>query len=118
MFYYRKKGEKYNNKKVIIDNIKFDSKKEANRYLELKFLLKYKKIKNLELQKVFLLQKSFKDNEGKTQRAIKYIADFQYIDVGSKKVIVEDVKGMKTEVYKIKKKLLLYKFPKIIFKET
>ena len=49
---------KYKNKKVVIDNILFDSKKEANYYTYLKLLEKAGKIKNLELQKKFILQDS------------------------------------------------------------
>ena len=99
---------KYNNRKTIIDNIKFDSNAEATRYQFLKILLKTGKIEDLELQPKFLLQPSFKKN-GKTIRAINYIADFKYIQ--DKKVVIEDVKGMETKEFKIKKKLFEYKYP-------
>lgn len=85
---------KYGNKKVIIDGIQFDSKKEGKRYLELKLLLKAKKIKDLELQPKFELQPMFKKN-GKTYRKINYIADFKYFDIEDNKIIVEDVKRFK-----------------------
>lgn len=68
---------KYRNKKIVIDNIKFDSKLEANRYVELKLLQRAGKIKNLELQPRFLIQEGFKKN-GKTFRKIEYVADFMY----------------------------------------
>ena len=100
---------KYNNKKTEIDGIIFDSKKEAKRYCELKLLLKAKKIKNLTLQPAFRLQPKFKKN-GATIREIKYVADFMYTDENGK-IVVEDVKGMKTDVYKIKKKMFDYNFP-------
>lgn len=99
---------KYRNKKVVIDNIEFDSKREANRYKELKLLLKTNKISDLKLQPRFLLQEGFKKN-GKTFRKIDYIADFQYIENG--KTIVEDVKGMQTDVFKLKHKLFEKKYP-------
>lgn len=99
---------KYNNRKTVIDNIKFDSNAEATRYQFLKILLKTGKIEDLELQPKFLLQPSFKKN-GKTIRAINYIADFKYIQ--DKKVVIEDVKGMETKEFKIKKKLFEYKYP-------
>ncbi len=70
---------KYRNKKVIVDGEEFDSKKEGNRYKELKLLLKAGKISNLELQPRFLLQDGFKKN-GRTFRKIEYIADFKYIE--------------------------------------
>lgn len=98
---------KYHSKKVILDNIKFDSKKEKNRYEELKILEQAGLIKDIELQKVFELQPSFKKN-GKTYRKITYKADFYYYDNHLNRYVVEDVKGFKTEVYKIKKKLFEY----------
>lgn len=98
---------KYRNKKVVIDNILFDSKREANYYIYLKMLEKSGKIKNLELQKKFTLQGSFKLN-GKTVREIAYIADFVYED--DKGIHVVDTKGYRTEVYRIKKKLFAKKY--------
>lgn len=98
---------KYHSKKIILDNIKFDSKKECNRYIELKELEQAGLIKELELQKVFELQPSFKKN-GKTYRKITYKADFYYYDNHLQRCVAEDVKGFKTEVYKIKKKLFEY----------
>jgi len=98
---------KYLNKKVEIDGFKFDSKKEGNRYLELKLLLKAKKITDLYLQPDFILQDSFKLN-GKTHSAIKYVADFKYTENGA--IVIEDVKGFLTDVYRIKKKLFLFKY--------
>ena len=112
----KKKKSKYKAVKTEINGIKFDSKKEARRYKELKILEKADEIKSLELQPRFLLQEKFKYN-GKTIRKIEYVADFRYIDKEGK-TIVEDVKGMKTEVYKIKKKIFLKKYGEnLIFKE-
>jgi hypothetical protein len=98
---------KYRNKKVQIDMYVFDSIAESKRYKELALLQKAKKIENLQLQPKFLLQESFKKN-GKTFRKIEYIADFMYEEKG--KVIVEDVKGKETEVFKLKRKLFEYKY--------
>lgn len=103
---------KYHNVRVMVNGIKFDSKKEARRYKELMLLKRAKVIDNLELQKPFILQESFKKN-GKTYRSITYKADFYYYDNEKKKWIVEDTKGMRTEVYKIKKKLFEYKYPEL-----
>ena len=99
---------KYNNKKTVIDGIKFDSKKEARRYLELKELQKQGEISNLKLQPTFILQDKFRKG-GKAWRAIKYIADFSYYDKNGNSII-EDVKGIKTDVFKIKQKLFEYKY--------
>lgn len=104
---------KYRNRKIVIDNIKFDSVLEANRYRELKLLQRAKEISNLRLQVPFLLQESFKKN-GKTHRKIEYIADFVYEENGQ--IIVEDTKGMKTETFKIKQKLFEYKYPNLNLK--
>lgn len=101
---------KYSNKKVILDDIKFDSKREGNRYMELKMLEKSGLIKELELQKEFELQPSFKKS-GKTYRKITYKADFYYFDNHLGRYVVEDVKGFKTDVYNLKKKMFEYKYP-------
>jgi hypothetical protein len=98
---------KYRNTKVKIDMYVFDSIAESRRYKELALLERTGEIKNLELQPRFLLQESFKKN-GKTYRKIEYIADFKYEEKGQ--VIVEDVKGMETKEFKIKRKLFEYKY--------
>lgn len=104
---------KYRNKKVQVDMYVFDSIAESKRYKELALLEKAKKISNLQLQPKFLLQKSFRKN-GKTYRKIEYIADFMYLENGQ--VIVEDVKGMETEVFKLKRKLFEYRYPTLELK--
>lgn len=99
---------KYKNKKVVVDNILFDSKKEANYYTKLKILKDAGKISDLELQKRFVLQQGFKLH-GKTYRAITYVADFVYKDQEGQTHVV-DTKGYRTEVYKIKKKIFMKKY--------
>ena len=94
----------------MVDGIRFDSKKEANRYCELKLLEKGGIISNLALQVPYTLVESTKYG-----RAIKYVADFVYKENGN--TIVEDVKGVKTPVYKIKKRLMAEKYG-IVIKET
>lgn len=98
---------KYRNKKVQIDMYVFDSIAESRRYKELALLQRAGKITELQLQPKFLLQESFRKN-GKTFRKIEYIADFMYEEKGQ--VIVEDVKGKETEVFKLKRKLFEYKY--------
>lgn len=75
-----KKHNKYSNRKVTIDNILFDSKKEARRYQQLKLMEKAGLITDLALQPKFTLQESFK-YKNKTYRKIDYIADFSYVRV-------------------------------------
>ena len=99
---------KYRNKKTQIGMYVFDSIAESKRYKELSLLEKAGQIKGLKLQPKFLLQEGFKKN-GKTYRKIEYIADFMYIENG--KVIIEDVKGMETDVFKLKRKMFEYKYP-------
>jgi Protein of unknown function (DUF1064). len=104
MFY-----SKYKAKKTIIDGIEFHSIAEGKRYVDLKLLERGGQIKNLSLQPKFLLQEGFVNvHTGKKEREIAYIADFQY-DEGDK-TVVEDVKGMKTADYKIKRKLFIRKY--------
>lgn len=94
------------------DGIVFASIAEMVRYNELKMLEKAGKISELKLQPKFLLIPKIK----KGDRATYYIADFSYTRNGA--CIVEDVKGFKTAVYKLKIKLLLWKYPDIHFLET
>lgn len=100
---------KYKAKKVIVDGITFDSKKEARRYQELKLLERAGVIKDLALQPRFLLQEKF-EYKGKTEEKIEYVADFKYLDTKTRKTIVEDVKGFKTETYKLKRKIFLKQY--------
>ena len=93
----------------------YASKKENTRAFELKLLEKAWKIKNLREQISFLLQESF-EYQWEKIRAIHYVADFVYESNGE--TIVEDTKGFLTDVYKIKKKMLLKRYPFIFFKET
>lgn len=115
----RKKENKYKNTKVIYNGIKFDSKKECNRYIELSRLVSTGCISDLRLQVPFVLQETFKDNTGRTERSIKYLADFVYSKAGQ--VYVEDVKSpitRKEPTYIIKRKLFKYKYPEYTFVEV
>ena len=118
----RSNDSKYHAKKVEVDGIQFDSKKEANRYKELKLLERAGKIQNLQLQVPFILipaqyEKHIehtKRGKEKTvqkivERKVKYIADFVYHQDGE--IIVEDVKGYREKgaynIFVIKRKLML-----------
>ena len=95
---------KYGAKKVTApDGQKFDSQKEYQRYCVLKLLQRAGKISDLRRQVKFEL---IPKQEGES--ACHYVADFVYKDTATGKVVVEDAKGFKTDVYKIKKKLLLW----------
>lgn len=113
---------KYGNKKTTYKGIKFDSKGECERYKELKLLENIGKIEELKTQVKFKLQPSYKIGN-KTIRAITYVADFTYYSIKKKNgiefrdFIVEDFKGYKTPVYRIKKKMFEYKYG-VEIKET
>lgn len=111
-----KKKQKFNNRKTVVDGISFDSKLESKRYIELKELEKRGLIKDLELQKCFELIPKFK-KDGKTYRKACYYCDFCYFDTRESKIIVEDVKGVRTDVFKLKKKLFEYVYPEFTIKE-
>ena len=97
---------KYHNKKVEIDGEVFDSLKEASRWQELKLLERAGVIHGLSRQHRFELIPVQKKDGKVIERPITYIADFCYVEDG--KPVVEDCKGMRTDVYKIKKKLMLF----------
>ena len=102
---------KYRNKKTELDGLKFASRKEAQRYAELKLLQRAGEIRKLETQVPFLLIPTQTDENGEViERALKYVADFVYNDKNGK-LVVEDVKGYRGgeayTVFTIKRKLML-----------
>ena len=99
------KKTKYNNKITELDGIKFHSRKESMRYGQLKLYEKGGLISDLRLQVSYELIPKLVIN-GKTERAINYIADFVYFDTVHKVEVVEDVKGMITDIFKIKYRLM------------
>ena len=118
------KTNKYNAKKVSVDGIEFDSKKEARRYQELLLLQKAGEIYMLERQKVYELLPAQRepDTVGKRgsvikgkllERSVEYVADFVYTDKNGK-TVVEDVKGFREggayAVFVLKRKLMLYRY--------
>ena len=98
--------KKYRNKRVQTVDGLFDSIREYRRWQELKLLEKAGEIGNLHRQTPFGLIPPQRVNGKLVERGVKYIADFTYITKDGK-FVVEDAKGMKTDVYKIKRKLML-----------
>jgi hypothetical protein len=96
---------KYNNRKTNVDGIVFDSKKEAQRYGELKMREMVGDIIDLKLQVPFGFTLP-----GDSKPVFKYIADFVYLDRTNGQFKIEDVKGFKTPLYKLKKKLIEKQF--------
>jgi len=116
-----KKRTKYGNRQTTVNGIKFDSQKEASRYVFLRAALHDGRIRNLKLQPQFTLQESYVTPDGERVQAIRYVADFSYQrptepDAQGRVYwldVVEDVKGgnaTKTVQYKIKKKLFREKY--------
>ena len=99
---------KYHNKKVVVNGETFDSMKEYRRYCELLLLEKGGIISDLQRQVKFVLIPSQKEGKKTIERECCYYADFAYHDNETGETVVEDVKGMRTDVYKIKRKLMLW----------
>lgn len=97
---------KYHNKKVTIDGIKFDSKAEGKRYQELKLLERAGEITCLQVHPMFRLLDGH-DWNGVHYRPVSYYADFSYYEHESGKVVIEDVKGVETAVFRLKLKMLV-----------
>ena len=111
----RKKKSKYGNIETIIDGINFSSKLEGSHYKELRIRERIGEITKLALQPIYTLQEGFTDREKRKHRPITYIADFCYEEKGG--TVVVECKGVKTDVYKIKKKMFLFRYPDILFIE-
>ena len=104
---------KYGNKKIEIDGYTFDSLAEGRRYEELKLFVLAGEIFRLKVHPKFVLQRKF-SHQKKKIRSITYTADFSYRENG--RLVVEDIKGKATQVFQLKKKLFLFKFPEIDFR--
>ena len=100
-----------------MDGVLFASRAEMNRYAELRMMERAGIIRDLEIQPEYILQAAY-IRGGKKIQAIKYRADFRYLNTSTACIIVEDCKGMKTEIYKLKKKLLLAQYPELNFIEV
>lgn len=99
---------KYGNRKVIIDGVAYDSKKEAKRGGELILLERAGIIHNLKRQVKFeLIPAQYADGKC-VERACSYVADFIYVDDNGN-TVVEDTKGFRTKDYIIKRKLMLFR---------
>lgn len=109
-------GSKYHAKKTVVDGITFDSKREADRYIVLKGMEEDGTIGDLRRQVRYELIPAF-DVDGRHYRPVFYVADFVYVDKETGKTVVEDVKGMRTDVYRLKSKLFARRYGMSI-KET
>ena len=100
--------QKYRAKPMVVDGIRFASKKEAGRYGELKLLCLAGEIGKVTLQPKYLLGTDDKpvllrSSRYPNGRRASYLADFRYTDLRNMSVVVEDVKGMDTPLSKLKR---------------
>jgi hypothetical protein len=100
---------KYKAQKTTVDWITYDSRKEAVRAQELKLMQRAGLISDLQCQVPYELIPAQRSAEGRLlERAVIYKADFVYTEDG--KTVVEDVKGLRTKEYILKRKIMLYKY--------
>ena len=99
---------KYHSTPTEVNGIRFDSKREANRWAELRILERAGKIQKLKRQvKYLLIPSQYRDGKC-IERECSYLADFTYIKDG--RLVVEDCKGFRTPEYKLKRKLMLERY--------
>lgn len=101
---------KYGNRRIVCGDMTFDSFKEYKRYTELALMERAGYIKDLQRQVKYVLIPAQKRGKKVIERECSYYADFVYTDMRTGETVVEDAKGCRTEVYRIKKKLMLEKF--------
>lgn len=97
---------KYHNRKLTVDGQTFDSGKEYRRFRELCLLERAGQIAGLQRQVKFELIPAQRIDGKVVERACSYVADFVYTENGQQ--VVEDAKGMRTQEYRLKRKLMLY----------
>lgn len=93
------KRSKYGNRKTVIDGIRFDSKREAEYYAELKLREKAGEVFEVEMQRPFAIVIN-------GQLVCTYKSDFHFYDAIAKRRRVVDTKGFATPEFKLKKKLM------------
>ena len=102
---------KYGNRKTTVDGVTYDSAKEARRGVELRLMERAGLISDLCAQVRYTLIPAQRRDGKVVERAATYVADFVYKDSNGA-TVVEDVKSpaTRTDVYKLKKKLMLWRF--------
>lgn len=105
---------KYHSEKVQIDGETFDSRREARRWMDLRLLEQVGEIRDLRRQvKYTLIPTQREEGDGKKpgkllEKEVSYYADFVYTDARTGEQIVEDAKGVRTDAYILKRKLMLF----------
>ncbi len=103
---------KYGNKKIKVDGEEYDSQAEYLYHLHYREREQRGEIRNLKRQVKYVIQPSFK-RDGSTIRAITYTVDYDFEEAPDWKHVTVVVKGFATEVFKLKRKLFLYRYPEI-----
>lgn len=110
---------KYHAKKTQVNGITFDSKIEAERYQQLMLLEKAQEISALTLQPEFQILRGWVHPEtGEKIKSRFYVGDFCYLDEATGKLIVEDVKGMETQEFRLKWSLVKSMYPQYEFRKV
>lgn len=92
---------------MTIDGERYASLREARRHRELIALARAGRVANLRREVPFVLAPSVRlDGEPRAKPALRYVADFVYTDTATGAEVIEDAKGMQTQVYRIKKHLM------------
>jgi Protein of unknown function (DUF1064) len=112
-----RRAHKYSAVATVVDNVRFSSKAEARRYAELRLLEKAGAIRELELQPKFPLHVGHHARHHERVMVTTYVADFRYREGPHGMLVVEDTKGFRTPVYKLKCKMVLAEYG-IAIRET
>lgn len=99
------KRSKYGNQRLTFEGLSFDSKRELHRYVLLREMVRTGAISDLRRQVPFELAPGVSIN-GRRRPPLRYVADFVYRERGSAIDTIEDVKGVVTEAYRIKRHLM------------
>lgn len=105
---------KYNARRTFQDGQWFDSKREAGRYSELLLLQYAGMISDLKRPGEYMVFPAYTRCDGKRIRPIKYRPDFEYLDTETGQRVVEDVKGIETQAFKLKRKLFEHRYGIVI----
>ena len=109
---------KYNARKTIVDGITFDSKLEADRYIQLKLMNKAGEITDLQLQPELQIFQGYVNHyTGEKHKSRFYVGDFKYLDLHTQQWIIEDTKGMETPEFRLKWEYVQSEYPEYVFRK-
>jgi hypothetical protein len=110
--------QKYHSKKTVVNGIMFDSKLEAERYKQLLLLEKAGAISDLKLQPEIQIAEGWTDPQtGEKHRSRFYVGDFKYLDCENHCWVIEDAKGIETDVFRLKWEYVQSEHPEYLFRK-